>query len=631
MLRSKNRLFVSLYRILFIYLGLTGQIVIAETIQGQDPVCSEVSKHYEAEFMSANMNTTLNFTGNLKGFDWSKERFEGKKDHPTEKYEIHTVRLGKSGDIKIVAQHIRWFNWMKKISTFYLLDESDYENFKKEIYDAGRYERTKSFSNNQIRPLDKNDVYDWLTWGKSKVFQYDKSFYIAHDDGQFSTSKDIYKIGLNKSLTKVCNIYPASNTKVNLGVKKPKLLEAYFENVSNIFDTPFACGRTGANSRSVATRREFISNALARPWAASEMGWNINYYEKIQKKHFDHWQYKDIWSKREKDAFLEFQVSVKNELALYYQNKFNLNLDVSSEYSKKILEIFPSYAYSLGSYYHEEKDFTIYQRALSGELKSWDELLKLFEDTTNKYRKSFAPVSLFVDHPETVLNFQNVIDVKSGVTNYGKTLLMYAAHMDNYDSVKWLLDRGWDVNAVTHQEREIYCEEVKFERDNRSALTYAVENASLHLIKLLIDSGADINIKDSKGNNLDFYLAKNTKFSDEEKGLGLEKLLKSTVDQKISPSFNCSGKLNKIESSICSSDTLSIYDRQLLKEYKAARSHSDNPKSIKKSQIAWIKKRNKECGKIDDEGFRRSCIAQTTRARIRYLEYAQGKVSLRYQ
>jgi len=631
MLRLKNRLFVSLYRILYISLGLTGQVAIAETIQGQDPVCSEVSNHYEAEFMSTNMNTTLDFMGNLKGFDWSKEKLEGKKDHPTEKYEIYTVKIDSDGNNKVVAQHIRWFNWMKKISTFYLLDESDYENFKKEIYDAGRYERTKSYSNHQIRPLDKNDVYDWLTWGKSKVFQYEKSFYIAYDDGQFSTPKDIYKIGLNNSLTKVCSVYAASNSKVNVAVKKPKLLEEYFQNISNIFDSPFACSRTGANSRSIATRREFISNALRRPWAASEMGWNIKYYKNTQKKHFDHWQYKDIWSKREKDTFMEFQASVRNELALYYQNKFNLNFDISSHYAEKILEIFPSYAYSLGSYYHEDKDFSIYQRALSGGLNDWSQLLKLFNGTTNKYSNSFAPVSLFVDYPEKVLNFKNVIDVKSGVTNYGKTLLMYAAHMDSYDAVKWLLDNGWDVNAVTHQEQDIYCEEVKLERDNRSALTYAVENASIHLIKLLIDSGADINIKDSKGNNLDFYLAKNTKFSDEEKGLGLEKLLKSTVDQKISPSFNCSGKLNKIESSICSSDTLSIYDRQLLKEYKAARSHSDNPKSIKKSQIAWIKKRNKECGRIEDNGFRLSCIAQTTRARIRYLEYVQGRVGLRYQ
>lgn len=617
-------------KLLLFFSLISFQHVYANFSLNTDPACELMIDHYQAQFMSTGMNTDLNFTGALTGLDWSKEELKGKTDHYLDKYELHTVPVSIDGNSMLLVKHLRWFNWKKRIYTIYLLKQSEYEIFKKEVFEAGRYDKTASFPKMQIKPVNKDKLYDWDFGKASKFIKHHDDIFIVYDDGKFTSSKDAYKLNVKTGLIKVCEINPVSLGESSKDIERPKLLNAYLENIANIFDSPNACSPMNANEMAQRDRGEFLANALFRPWAAAEMGWNNKYHKELQIKHFDHWQYKDIWSKREKDTYLEFERSVIDELSTYYQNKHQLEESLATKFATKIIELFPSYAYSLGSYYHENTDFSSYEKALSGNFNELDNLLTLFKSTTNKYNNSYAVLSIFTDSPEHILNFQSVLNVRSGLTNYGKTLLMYAAHMDNYDSVKWLLSNGWKVNDVTLQKHALYCDEIEFERDNRSALTYAVENASIHVIRLLLENGADATILDSKGNNLDYYLLKNTKFTKEERALGLSKLLSKKPSEDISPSFKCNDKLNKIEGSICSSNTLSIYDRQLLKEYKLARADSENPSSIKKSQIGWIKHRNKTCGVTKDELSRNACIAQTTRARIRYLEYVQKKVALRY-
>lgn len=97
---------------------------------------------------------------------------------------------------------------------------------------------------------------------------------------------------------------------------------------------------------------------------------------------------------------------------------------------------------------------------------------------------------------------------------------MLAAHLDLFDAINLLIENGADVNLKTQNKyrlndisygREI---DVYFERGERTALMYAAENASFDVIKLLIDNGANLQDRDSKGNGILYYLNLNLNISE---------------------------------------------------------------------------------------------------------------------
>lgn len=97
-------------------------------------------------------------------------------------------------------------------------------------------------------------------------------------------------------------------------------------------------------------------------------------------------------------------------------------------------------------------------------------------------------------------------DASSSTNSFHKTALMYAAQLDALESARLLLDAGADVQANTQANS---CEPL--ERDARTALMYAAENASDELINLLLDAAADTTAVDSKGNDILWYLQRNTR------------------------------------------------------------------------------------------------------------------------
>lgn len=107
--------------------------------------------------------------------------------------------------------------------------------------------------------------------------------------------------------------------------------------------------------------------------------------------------------------------------------------------------------------------------------------------------------------------------------------------------------------------------------------------------------------------------------------MGIDGILKVFSDmKKLEPSFSCKEKLNRIETAICNSNGLSIYDRELNKNYRNALVENEISTDLKASQIKWIKRRNNECGAFSESDKLAACLSRTTRSRIRYLEYIQS-------
>ena len=86
------------------------------------------------------------------------------------------------------------------------------------------------------------------------------------------------------------------------------------------------------------------------------------------------------------------------------------------------------------------------------------------------------------------------IDFRNGEGELDKLLIFYCKESD-CEMAELLIDSGADVNIK--------------DKDNRTALSYASENGCLEVVKLLVDSGADVNALNNYGRNPLSYASTN--------------------------------------------------------------------------------------------------------------------------
>lgn len=219
-----------------------------------------------------------------------------------------------------------------------------------------------------------------------------------------------------------------------------------------------------------------------------------------------------------------------------------------------------------------------------------------------------------VDKPMARLKDPYTLDDPQGsiANNFlNKTDLMWAAHFNDYDAIQRILEKVKTINLspinyVTFTETRYSA----VQRVNRSALTYAAENATLPVIQSLINAGAYIGIKDSKNNGLDYYLRKNN-------------LVDYTIQEiaampsvDIKPSFNCKRASTTQEKAICADKGLAVYDSQMAKLYKKVREIPAY--NIKAAQRSWLKDLRKTCT-MKDKPSLYSCMKSEYRGHIKFL------------
>lgn len=188
---------------------------------------------------------------------------------------------------------------------------------------------------------------------------------------------------------------------------------------------------------------------------------------------------------------------------------------------------------------------------------------------------------------------------------FKKTDLMWAAHFNDYDAVIRLLSEGTSLLDVTNTDDDYASVQLL----NRSALTYAVENGTIPLIQTLFNAGADINLKDSKGQTIESYFRKNKSL-----GLTWDELI-SLPTVSIKASFDCKLAKSQHEHAICNSEGLSNYDQQLGLLYQKIKDSGHYPE-IKTLQRTWLKSLRTECSGSSIELT--PCLKEKYRARIKY-------------
>ena len=538
--------------------------------------------------------------------------------------DIKTAEADFYGSKKLFVYHGRYHSWRGDIYTGYIINPDQIEALEHQL----KENKKDGFS--PFYPMGSLAYGSDFSWWENFPFEYQKKWYVLTDFGDFhrhDSQRNVYQILEDGSSRNVCTIKIFQNFDAGkLGDKFP-FFTAYKEAVEEIMLSSGDCGTSHPEVTARWNGQYFASMAIVRPWAIAPT-WNSmkNSWEagtiEFQKKHFEDWKFQDVWSYREYATYQNLMFDAISELKNHYITNYSYAEADALKHASGLLNAMPGWYYSLGVYDDDDKDFSIFQRMVEGTYENWADLK---QDLKLNYGSApLVVLSLMIDNPQQYKKLPPETQQDSVKSFYNKDILMFAAHMNNFDSVKYLIDSGWPVDKVTSYEPKHSCGP-RLERLNRSSLTYAVENASIEVIKILVEAGSDTRIKDSKGNSLDYYIGLNPRFLAEEKELGFDSLLKiySNV-KKIKPIFSCKGKINRIETAICNSNGLSIYDRELNNNYRNSLVNNEISTDLKASQINWIKRRNNECGNFAESDKLTACLARTTRARIRYFEYVQS-------
>ena len=142
------------------------------------------------------------------------------------------------------------------------------------------------------------------------------------------------------------------------------------------------------------------------------------------------------------------------------------------------------------------EEFNLGNRKMSPELNALVEAAlesKDWEKVRSFLEMEYEEIGLETEGDETALDFAaalgytDLMNTLMQNTQYSNQALEYACIQGNVDTLKELIQKGADVNAV--------------DEDSTNMLTVAVYEGNLEIVKVLIEHGADVNKTDDEGNS----------------------------------------------------------------------------------------------------------------------------------
>lgn len=175
--------------------------------------------------------------------------------------------------------------------------------------------------------------------------------------------------------------------------------------------------------------------------------------------------------------------------------------------------------------------------------------------------------------------------------DFNKTPLMYVAQFNVRDSIRPLIEAlpGLVEATTTSGPSNPVI-------SKRTAVMYAMQYGDLKTIDALLDLllRSDLNVKDSEGRNIFYYLAMNSRLSKDNRFRVISRLKKFDI-QTVSPSFDCWESRSRVEFLTCGSQRYAELDVELSTEFSDAlkRATSKHAKNLLRSdQISWLEERS---------------------------------------
>lgn len=555
---------------------------------------------------------------------------------PVEIIATANEKINKFHIVLIIELH----SWRGYIYRTYLIPNDQFSGFINKVQTINDISELRFNNYNAVKVFPTKDNF---AWNFRNIFVYDDKFYYLGRDGWEKDKFNITEIN-NNSTNILCKFD-------NNVVYKEKF--TFLKLFGSLLNKISGCGYDVACKGSIGDINcwydgenyiERLTTRKLKPWLIKKEDLQ-NYNKWLDGSFLRLYSYTDIWTNRLYETVKSVIPLAKNELKNILVNYYHYE-DLAAE-TLAIHYIADILSSIVGGHHGRGPDFLYkgddYNGNAKTDINNWL-ISQQVALETGKYDliksynfywyetysfKNTDSLSLLIDHFEFFNDKElfNLIHNKNSNIIH-KNLMMYATHINNFNAVKELSNHI-DVNETTRTNPDDEsCSNIS--SNNRNALTYACENASKELIGFLVQKGSNVQILDTKSRSLDYYLNKNPYLTENEKKKGMDflKELRHIDLSMVNPSFDCKKASNRFERAICSSDTLSNYDKSMSILYNKLKP-TDVFEVIKKSQKEWLSGlRNGSKDEMSEQEYK-AYLARAIRNRTYFLqkiyEHINGK------
>ena len=297
-------------------------------------------------------------------------------------------------------------------------------------------------------------------------------------------------------------------------------LSTLLQTLAHIVGEPVFSGTLGSSRRQVYRAEGIRKSAWATPWV---IGKGYNEPERAAGA-LEIWSYRDAWSRWKYQKLIEGYEAAKDDMYWLIVNHYgevpkNIEALTEQTLNRVILNqfIFSSAGPRYSSIFVSDLDATIataYTQTM--DVEAFDAALKMAQNLDSKDPESKSDVSYNVHHLITASFFspkliEHVMETGKGLeakNPYGKTPLMVAAHIGNTAAVRALIAEDVDIFATLKTPGELLEIGGPYGGNNymkplpRTALDYAIENAPIDIINLLLNAGAVSAAKDMQDSRI---------------------------------------------------------------------------------------------------------------------------------
>ncbi|MDR2081894.1 MAG: ankyrin repeat domain-containing protein, partial [Campylobacteraceae bacterium] len=338
------------------------------------------------------------------------------------------------------------------------------------------------------------------------LFEYDRKYYFENENKHLWSNGDskpaTLQIMQNGELKTVCVIQAKAQQKNPLLEKKnfAKFISLLAEMNGGAANS---CDGSG-NYRELIPYKvvpKMIELVSYTPWKYSDKDY-IRYQIPFVHDFITSWAYDGIYNYDIYQQYNNIREGARSDLAQYYKEAFGADEKKAEKWADKAYDNVLSAHFVISSSYDYTDENDLKAQLLKGvDAEKIAPLLVdgwMYQDKDEYYDWHDREPILFyaLKHPKLVkLLLEKGADIDA-VNDFDKTALMYAAQFNLLESAKILLDNNINVNAVTFNNDDYSrCRSISVY--GVSALHYAVRYADIAFIKLLLDNGADKNIKDT--------------------------------------------------------------------------------------------------------------------------------------
>jgi uncharacterized protein YecT (DUF1311 family) len=509
---------------------------------------------------------------------------------------------------------------------------------------------------NEVGSADPDKMFDAHFTSEQgedlRLFRWKNRYYFFDNPSRFSQANvpkiSAFRLNGDGSVASRCTVRISPDESIVLKLRGEPGFKSFLKVISTI-------GDQGPSGGTMVIMHNWEANAAVdraafRPWAVSRAtkdpddvldGSYFRYNERM-KRFLEDWSFLDVWSRREYQTFLQHIDPAVTALEKYYVSAFGLTTEKAKKAARRVVEEVIAAWILVPKSYDPELDLYNLRRPLlnrpvfSRDRDALKEVLRREKErrpdgSSDKVQSDwvdpFSPSSYDRKRPDIEISFALHVAVEweegmrlllaagadpNALNEFGKTPLMTAAHMNRPDTVRLLLSHGADPNRKTVEMKSW----MGLSPIRRTALMYAAENAGTAVMKLLLDAGASPDERDSKGDGIETYLARNPRLTDAEKRMDIRKLVRSSSGLPIEPSFDCNKAKSLVEKSICGDEVLKMFDGEMANAFRRWVHHAGD--EARNDQRRWLKIRNTSCTD-KNEKVDLGCLQDQTRSRVRYL------------